>query len=228
MARTTPSAEANALAQPFLFGLALLAAWVASVVAIVALLCGTRSQKSSTPKAQSQPASTHHSRADQTKAATEAATVQQMEAASPKSESESVSTMQPLPPPPAAVAKQHEEEALPVLAGFHGPLPGEGRLEGRAGPRRGMSMNLSMSMKLPEGLTRIRTGRKEHKEDSIWMKTIIMGEKCRVPDEDEEGSVVRDEKGNPRRSYRQRTPRSLPLSRSNSFTDKESVTPGGK
>lgn len=36
-------------------------------------------------------------------------------------------------------------------------------------------------------------GKLKH-EDSIWMKTIILGEKCRVPDE-EEGAIIYEGKG---------------------------------
>lgn len=54
-------------------------------------------------------------------------------------------------------------------------------------------------------------------EDSIWKKTIILGEKCKIPDEDEE-TILYDEKGNRISTYH---PKGLskPLSRQNSMTD---------
>ena len=41
-------------------------------------------------------------------------------------------------------------------------------------------------------------------EDSIWKKTIILGEKCRVPDEDE-ADILYDEKGNKFSTYHPKT-----------------------
>ncbi|KAJ6914819.1 hypothetical protein NC651_016946 [Populus alba x Populus x berolinensis] len=65
-----------------------------------------------------------------------------------------------------------------------------------------MSMK-AISMKLPRSMSLARKdgddkknqkkkGKPKH-EDSVWMKTIILGEKCKVPDEDE--AVIYDGKG---------------------------------
>jgi len=65
-----------------------------------------------------------------------------------------------------------------------------------------MSMK-AISMKLPRSMSLVRKdgddkknqkkkGKPKH-EDSVWMKTIILGEKCKVPDEDE--AVIYDGKG---------------------------------
>ncbi|KAK9273632.1 hypothetical protein L1049_018442 [Liquidambar formosana] len=59
-------------------------------------------------------------------------------------------------------------------------------------------------------------------EDSVWMKTIILGEKCRVPDE-EDDAILYDDKGNRISTYHPKTPRSLPVSRTNSFIDPEAL-----
>lgn len=96
-------------------------------------------------------------------------------------------------------------------------------------------------MKLPEALswTRIKTG-KEHRhhkrhassasskdenavpQDSIiWMKTIILGERCRVPtgEDDDDAAIAYDDKGRRVPLYQPRTPRSLPVSRTSSHID---------
>ncbi|TKW15073.1 hypothetical protein SEVIR_5G207500v4 [Setaria viridis] len=56
-------------------------------------------------------------------------------------------------------------------------------------------------------------------EGTLWTKTIILGERCRVPSAGDEGDV--DGGGGdgtvPWRSYRPRQPRSVPVTRSNSF-----------
>ncbi|KAL3650741.1 hypothetical protein CASFOL_007144 [Castilleja foliolosa] len=55
-----------------------------------------------------------------------------------------------------------------------------------------------------------QTSRREHKEkklkpeDSIWKKTIILGEKCRVPDEDED-DILYDENGNRISTYHRKS-----------------------
>ncbi|KAK9102533.1 hypothetical protein Sjap_019787 [Stephania japonica] len=77
----------------------------------------------------------------------------------------------------------------------------------------------NLSMKYRDG----KDGEKRQKqkyfkpEDSIWMKTIMLGEKCRIPTE--EDAIIYDEKGKRLSSYPSRGPRSLPVSRSNSFTN---------
>ncbi|PUZ56165.1 hypothetical protein GQ55_5G273900 [Panicum hallii var. hallii] len=53
-------------------------------------------------------------------------------------------------------------------------------------------------------------------EGTLWTKTIILGERCRVPSAgDEDGGV--DDAAVPWKSYRPRQPRSVPVTRSNSF-----------
>ena len=83
---------------------------------------------------------------------------------------------------------------------------------------------MNLSVKLPDRFWRREEGNKkaasgEEKEESLWMKAIILGDKCKVPEDDEEEDTF--VKGNRQRSYRPRTPRSLPVSRANSFSDRD-------
>ena len=115
------------------------------------------------------------------------------------------------------------------------------------------SLSVSLSMRFPEGQSRIRTSRKEKQQrgsdsnsnshhhiadaggggavaeaeesESVWMKRIILGERCKVDDEEE--LVVYDVKGNRQRNYHPRAPRSLPVSRTNSFAAAETKTAPG-
>ncbi|EYU20339.1 hypothetical protein MIMGU_mgv1a022725mg, partial [Erythranthe guttata] len=58
-------------------------------------------------------------------------------------------------------------------------------------------------------------------EDSIWKKTIILGEKCRVPDEDED-SILYDEKGRKISTYHPKSHSgTLSYARQSSSTDQE-------
>ncbi|CAL5431900.1 unnamed protein product [Camellia sinensis] len=62
-------------------------------------------------------------------------------------------------------------------------------------------------------------------EDSIWKKTIILGERCRVLDEDD--TIVYDENGNRISTYHPKTPSSLALSRQTSSIDPEAIPSSG-
>ncbi|KAJ7958376.1 putative Transmembrane protein [Quillaja saponaria] len=89
---------------------------------------------------------------------------------------------------------------------------------------RRLSMNLSI--KLPRSLSVARNW--DHKkgklktEESIWTKTIILGEKCKVPGEDD--AVLYELKGNKIPAFHPRTTSSISvLSRQYSFTDPDSL-----
>lgn len=88
-------------------------------------------------------------------------------------------------------------------------------------------------MKLSASFSKIRTGKEDHHkqkprkeedatEESLWMKTIILGERCRVPNDDDE-AIVYDEKGNRISTYQPRSARSLPVSRTSSYIDPNAV-----
>ncbi|KAJ0971335.1 hypothetical protein J5N97_019294 [Dioscorea zingiberensis] len=87
-------------------------------------------------------------------------------------------------------------------------------------------LSMSLSVRIPEGLQRVKLRKREKQEkdeeeeedqESLWKKTIILGDRCRIPSDEEGEAVVFDRRGNRVRNYRPRTPRSLPVSRSNSF-----------
>ncbi|PON71707.1 hypothetical protein PanWU01x14_071620 [Parasponia andersonii] len=100
----------------------------------------------------------------------------------------------------------------------------------------------SLSMKVTRSLSMARSSREHNKEesknnihggkkagklkmdhqDSIWMKTIILGEKCKVPDEEEE-AVIYEGKGKKISAYHPRTASSLSISRQCSFIDQEAI-----
>ena len=94
----------------------------------------------------------------------------------------------------------------------------------------------SLSMKVTRSLSMARTrehnkeescrGKKgklkmEH-QDSIWMKTIILGERCKVPDHEEE-AVIYEGKGKKISAYHPRTASSLSISRQCSFIDQDAI-----
>ncbi|KAL6523989.1 hypothetical protein OROMI_031084 [Orobanche minor] len=90
----------------------------------------------------------------------------------------------------------------------------------------------SVSMRvLGSGVVGRQSSRRENKEkkltheDSIWKKTIILGEKCKVPDEDDD-SILYDEKGNRISTYHHRKSHSgaLSFSRQTSCIDHEELS----
>ncbi|KAJ4809702.1 hypothetical protein LUZ62_022268 [Rhynchospora pubera] len=99
----------------------------------------------------------------------------------------------------------------------HGPIP-PAMLPSPTRSASKHRLSLSLSKKLPSRKLHdmMRASRKEKKEaaepgeDMIWKKAIILGEKCRVPtdDDEEEGGA---------KNYYSKTPRSRPMSRANSF-----------
>lgn len=99
----------------------------------------------------------------------------------------------------------------------------------------------SLSMKLTRSLSMARMSKEESSssssnyggkkgkllkstdhQDSIWMKTIILGEKCRVPEREEE-AVIYEGQGRKISAYHPRTASSLSISRQSSFIDQEAI-----
>ncbi|XVF89067.1 hypothetical protein PTKIN_Ptkin19aG0101100 [Pterospermum kingtungense] len=60
-------------------------------------------------------------------------------------------------------------------------------------------------------------------EESVWTKTIILGEKCKVSHDDEDGGVIYNGKGNAVTAYHPRTLSTVSMSRTNSLKDPDTV-----
>lgn len=102
---------------------------------------------------------------------------------------------------------EKQEEDITELEGeIHGPMPEMSKSKRR--------LSMSSSMGLQARLSMLKTGRREKRneeDETLWKKTIIMGEKNKVPpwEEEEEEAVGKFVGENCRRNYR---PRSLPVS----------------
>lgn len=84
----------------------------------------------------------------------------------------------------------------------------------------GISSRQSSKRDQDNGYDDYGTRKKDKKlkhEDSIWKKTIILGEKCKIPDEDDD-AILYDENGNRISTYHRKST-SLALSRQNSGID---------
>lgn len=115
------------------------------------------------------------------------------------------------------IAAQKEEakviELTPDVA-THGPIPPAVLPSSSSRSMSKSRLSISLSKKLPDLMRTSRKEKKDHAEpgeDMIWKKTIILGEKCRVPSDDEEEGGVKN--------YYPRTPRSRTVSRANSFAN---------
>ncbi|KAL6005924.1 hypothetical protein ACLOJK_039969 [Asimina triloba] len=240
MGRRLPIEVNHSSIQPAI-SLALLVAWMAALVAVVTALCGVRSKKSSTPKSSQHRKSPSFSSA-QGKGSEEPETTTTTAATETTTAVETTTeeTPGPLPLPPA-LQRQAELEQKSAASSPRKPkdaISFPWRDDHWGSPKSRLGMMGSLSMRLPDTLSRIKTGkeilrRKLHGdgdkgEDSLWTKTIMLGEKNRVPngigggvDNDENNNV--DDKGNRTTVFPSITPRSLPASRSSSYIDPKAV-----
>ncbi|GER35407.1 RNA-binding (RRM/RBD/RNP motifs) family protein [Striga asiatica] len=100
---------------------------------------------------------------------------------------------------PSAARNSSDAPENPPPAGRH-MRAGEQHRRSNSGASKLVS---SVSMKVKKKL--------KH-EDSIWKKTIILGEKCRVPEEEDEETILYDENGNRISAYHHRKTHSGALS----------------
>uniref|UniRef100_A0A5B7B379 Uncharacterized protein n=2 Tax=Davidia involucrata TaxID=16924 RepID=A0A5B7B379_DAVIN len=210
MGRKIPIGE-NPSIHPVL-SLSLFVACIAATIAIISSLCGALWRKKST--------SQHKTREN-----SDVASPPPNEATPPPTTVTAVG----LEDTKDRTSPQNEEPPLPPPPGM---LRGHYRSHSTASRRR---LSFSLSMRLPGGgLVSRQQSRREleqhdkkrdkklNHEDSIWKKTIILGEKCRVPDEDED-AILYDEKGNRISTYHPKVPTSLPVSRQTSFIDLDAI-----
>lgn len=199
--------------------LSLLAAAMAATFAIITGLCGARSRKKSSPSSPVLSTSTEK---------VDAFVTPSMLAADPSSTRAAAESVD-------LKGATKDDEAVKL------PLPPAMQQMGEASSHNPISKSMSerklsinMSMKVPRSLSVARN--RDHKdensrhnkkekiktEDSVWMKTIILGEKCKVPDE-ESSAVIYEGKGKKISAYHPRTPSSISLSRQSSFIDQDAI-----
>lgn len=216
MGRRIPEDE-TLLIHPVL-SLSLLAAGMAAAIAIIAGLCGVRSRKKSPPFSPVLSTST-----------------EKVEAFAPPS-------MLTAEHSPAQAAENVDsEDATKDEDAVRLPLPPALQQKGETSSSNQIFKSMSerrlstnMSLKVPRSLSvaRYRDQKEENSrhnkkgkiktEDSVWMKTIILGEKCKVPDE-ESSAVIYEGKGKKISAYHPRTPSSISISRQSSFIDQDAI-----
>ncbi|KAI3468110.1 hypothetical protein Pfo_024773 [Paulownia fortunei] len=126
---------------------------------------------------------------------------------------------QPLPPPPGghpmrAASCQHQHQrsnsaASKLVSSMSMRVLGSGGSGRQSSRREGKPRNRDKKMK---------------QEDSIWKKTIILGEKCKVPEEDDD-SILYDENGHRISTYHRKSQSGvLSFSRQTSCIDQEELS----
>lgn len=218
MGRRIPSDE-NLLIHPE-FSFSLLAMGMVASIAMIAALCGVRSRKKSSPLS-SPPLNKTEENSVVSNSASTTVKITSSKAAEPVELENSSHNKKPqikeLPLPPS-MQSMKESHSCNLLT--------------KSSSERRLPM--SLSMKLPRSLSTARreeNRRKEenhqqkkgnlNSEDTVWMKTIILGEKCKVPAEDD-AAVIYDGKGNRISAYHPKTPSMFSLSRQCSFKDPDS------
>lgn len=206
-----------------IISLSLLIACMAAIVALISSLCISRKKPVPTT---SQPKTTQDLKvatASPNKATTIETTMEAPSAALVESDNTKEQPQLPLPPPPGMTqlrgsASYHYRSSSSASSERKLLSSMSVRVQGGGGMRQ-------MSRKEESSHDKKRDKKLKH-EDSIWKKTIILGERCRVPDEDD--TVVYDEKGNRISTYHPKTPSSLPVSRQTSFIDPDAIPISGQ
>lgn len=230
MGREFPVGENAAEIHPFI-SMSLLIACVAATIAVVSSLCGalSRKRKASTPVAGNEMKENKHINVQ---SPTDHAD-HKNHGSPPTSDSENATQneellQQPLPPPPgmqrlSGTASYHYRSNSSASSSSQRKLPTSMSMKA-LGNGFGISSRQSSKRDQDNSNNNIDHKKKDKKlkhEDSIWKKTIILGEKCKVPDEDDD-SILYDEKGNRISTYHRKST-SLALSRQSSNVDPDAI-----
>lgn len=200
-----------------------LIAWVTAIIGIVSSLCGLleRIKGSSDHSAGDiKENAAHVVRTSPTEP--ENATIPDEELTDKRSTDEENILQQPLPPPPAmrAVAA-HNLRTDSMVA------PTRVSRSNSSLKSLQRKLSTSMSMKAFSGALTHRHDKINSKlkhADSIWKKQIILGEKCKVPDQDEEDdTILYDENGNRISTYHPKQLNVMSMSRKSSEIDANSI-----
>ncbi|KAL2548529.1 uncharacterized protein Fot_10059 [Forsythia ovata] len=208
MGRKIPIAESPS-SNHHLISFSLFIACIAATMAVISFLCGSLSRKKSPPSSAVDNAKTENSQLDISSNRKDASHKPPAEVESSESAQLHDEELQrTLPPPPSM---QHKR-----AASYHH------RSNSAASSHGKLSSSMSMRV-LGNAIAPRKEEKKLKHEDSVWKKTIILGEKCRVPQEDDD-TILYDEKGNRISTYHPKTPSTaLSMSRQNSGSDSDAV-----
>ncbi|KAI5669681.1 hypothetical protein M9H77_19534 [Catharanthus roseus] len=239
MGRKFPVGETNAINHPFI-SVTLFIACVVATITIISSLCGSLSRKKSEPSSDDQPneikdgnivSLSDETQNDQTSKASagtgtgaEAGNEMDVIASSTQNDDEFGLGQQPLPPPPG---RRHLSGTASCHFRSNSTASNPSTLQTKLPASRSMRVfgngTSRQASKREDNINNIdrKKDKKLKHEDSVWKKTIILGEKCKVPEEDDD-TILYDEKGNRISTYHPKN-NSKPLSRQNSNVDQDSI-----
>jgi len=186
-----------------------LIAFIASIVTIISSLCGFTKKKQPSSPTIGEPTTLDEEQTQNLEVRTEEGETKKKKPDNPfLSNTMRRETEIELLPPPPGMGKLRASSSYHVRSNSNESQIGK--------------LSTSMSMRSIGAFKKARkkeAGRhaknKLSHEDSVWKKTIILGEKCRVPD-DEEEAVVYDEKGRRIPTFHRKQSKGLQISRQNS------------
>ncbi|KAL3498658.1 hypothetical protein ACH5RR_041390 [Cinchona calisaya] len=238
MGREFPAAENN---HPFIT-ISLFIACFAATIAVVSSLCGALSRKKqpSSPVAGNEiqenvPSPNDHNNNNNGSPSKDtffAVPVQSASGPENAMQNEEV-LQQPLPPPPGmqrlsgiGAASYHFRSNSSASSSSQRKLPTSMSMrvlgKSRQASRRDLQDNNNNNNNNNNNSEFKKKEKKLKHEDSVWKKTIILGEKCKVPDEDED-TILYDEKGNRISTYHRKST-SMALSRQGSNIDADAIS----
>ncbi|GJW07047.1 hypothetical protein Tco_1569470 [Tanacetum coccineum] len=185
-------------------------AFVAAVVAIISSLCGfTKKKQRTSPSTTQEPLIDEETQTLDVRIAEKTDNSHaSLELPSPRE-----TIAEPLPPPPA----------MGKLRAVSYHVRSSSNVSEKA------RLSSSMSMRSFKGYKKTSKREQKHEknklshEESIWKKTIILGEKCRVPD-DEEEAILYDEKGTRIPTFRRKQTTGLQISRHDSTFESHDIS----
>ncbi|MCD7469881.1 hypothetical protein HAX54_009292 [Datura stramonium] len=225
MGRNIPLGEVNPTNHPLIYILFLTAS-IAAIVGIVSSLCGLldriKGSPDSSTEAVKENADVVTSTSPDEEQPENATLSSDAKNDEPSDETTDANILQqPLPPPPAMMAAASNNLRTTSMA------PTRVSRSNSTIKTIQSKLNTSMSMKAFSGAITQRhekiTSKLKHEDQSIWKKQIILGEKCKVPNQDEEDTVLYDESGNKITTYHPKQLSAMSMSRQSSDIDANAI-----
>ncbi|KAL9226893.1 hypothetical protein vseg_002653 [Gypsophila vaccaria] len=209
MGRNLPMEEITTFHQPTIVSILLIVIWMAVLVSTISGLCGLWSKKISGNSSSDDKKEGDAETTDPLQPPPQA----QMGVAESNSNEDDQFSTRPLPPPPSAIKLELGDIATgkvkPKIDKTSSLQNYMSKTTSRKRLTSSISMKMSMKIKdkasefkgkaseLKDKASDLTDLRKKNENESLWQKRIILGEKCRLPNHDDEDEVITyDEQGN--------------------------------
>ncbi|KAK4366251.1 hypothetical protein RND71_014131 [Anisodus tanguticus] len=236
MGRNIPLGEVHPIHHPLIY-FSFMIACISATIAIFSSLCGFLSKKKSPPPPTSSNTRDNENQFVSTTSLNETSprydvSFKRNSTDQPQLQGEeSISLQQPLPPPPSMRATSSNNSHLransmaPTTHLRSNSSSSQGRLSGSVSMRGfGGSLGSRQSSRREDSNYDKKRDKKSNKdEDSIWKKQIILGEKCKVPADEDDDTILYDEDGNRISAYHPKPSIGLIISRQSSNIEEDDI-----